>query len=115
MKIIINETNTIESLEIIDPCTGIDWIKDFIGNAGALSDGQFEWDDEQDAYLCDQATFDWWEKVVLDNENLENRIYALRQQYGDDAVDSAIMAAGSNDLESHAGYLNQALDEAFGE
>ena len=43
---------------------GAPYIADFAGNAGALSDGQFEWNEERDAYVCDQATYDWWAAVV---------------------------------------------------
>lgn len=115
MNIVIKETNARESLEIIDPRTGVNWIQDFIGNAGALSDGQFEWDDELDAYVCDQETFDWWQKVVEENQELENRIFELEDKHGREAVYAVITDAGSNDLEDHARYVNQALDEAFGD
>ena len=115
MNIIIKETNVQESLEIIDPRTGINWIQDFIGNTGALSDGQFVWDDEQDAYICDQDTFDWWSKVVSDNESLENRIHELSQQHGGDAVSAVVSDAANVDLEQLAASVNEALDDAFGE
>lgn len=59
MKIIIKETSVTETLSIIDPKTGIDYILDFIGNTGAFADNQFNYDEEFDAYICDQATFDW--------------------------------------------------------
>jgi hypothetical protein len=115
MKILIKDTNKIESLEIIDPRTGINWIEDFVGNTGALTDGQFEYEDETGSYLCEQSTFDWWSKVVSDNEALENRIYDLVQEHGSDAVYSVVNDAGGSDLEDHAANVNQALDEAFGE
>lgn len=114
MKIIIKETNAQESLEIIDPRTGINWIQDFIGNTGALTDGKFVLDEEQDAYICDQDTFDWWFKVVSENESLENRIYELTQEHGSDEVYSVIHNAGSFELEDHAAGVNNALDEVFG-
>lgn len=117
MKIIIKETNEVKELSIIDPNSGVDYIDDFIGNTGALNDGQFLWDDEDDAadaYICDQETFDWWDKVVSDNQALEDRIHALQQEHGYDAVHDAVMDSYANDLEDHADCVNQALDEAFG-
>lgn len=114
MKVIIKETNKEETLEFIDPRTGIDWVTDFIGNYGALDDGQFEWDEELDAYLCDQETFDWWEKVVTDNEDLEDRIVCLTSIHGDQ-VYAVLNDAGNVDLEDHARLMNTALDEAFGD
>lgn len=112
MDIIIKETGARELLEILDPNTGVDWIQDFIGNYDAFSDGQFIWDEEQDAYLCDQVTFDWWAKVVADHELLENRIFELYKEYGDKVYD-VIIDAGNVDLEDHAAAMNAALDEAF--
>lgn len=113
MKIIIKETSIEEYLEIIDPRTGINWISDFIGNTGALSDGQFVWDDEKDAYICDQDTFDWWSKVVYDNESIENRVYELCKKHGSDAVSEVVYGVGNVDLDQLAASVNDALNEAF--
>lgn len=114
MKIIIKETSAIETLSIIDPKSGVDYIYDFVGNTGALIDGQFDWDEDRDAYICDQATFDWWDTVVTANQALDYRIYDLVQDHGSEAVCEVIHAASSVDLEDHAAKVNQALDEAFG-
>ncbi|MDD5330220.1 MAG: hypothetical protein PHX38_09460 [Sulfuricella sp.] len=114
MKIIIKETSAVETLSIIDPKSGVDYIYDFIGNAGALIDGQFEWDEDRDAYVCDQETFDWWDTVVTANQSLEDRIHELVHERGFETVYAVIHAAGSVDLEDHAANVNQALDEAFG-
>lgn len=115
MNIIISGITPVnKTLSIIDPKTGIDYIQDFIGNTGALIDGQFNYDD-QDVYICDQNTFDWWCKVASDNQILENRIYELTKEHGSEAVYAVIYDAGTNDLEDHAAYVNQALDQAFGE
>ena len=115
MKIIIKETSAIQTLSIIDPKSGVDYIADFIGNTGALIDGQFRWDEERDAYVCDQATFEWWDAVVTANQALANRLHALALEHGSEAVDEVIYAAGSSvDLADHAPNLQQALDDAFG-
>ena len=113
MKIIIKETSAVETLSIIDPKSGVDYISDFIGNTGALNDGQFEWDEDRDAYVCDQETFDWWDTVVTANQSLDDRIHELVEEHGSEAVYEVIRAAGSVDLEDHAANVNQALDEAF--
>lgn len=114
MKIIIKETSAVETLSIIDPKSGVDYISDFIGNTGALIDGQFEWDEDHDAYVCDQEAFDWWSAVVTANQALDDRIHDLVQEHGSEKVYEVIHAAGSVDLEDHAANVNQALDEAFG-
>lgn len=114
MKIIIEETGKEENLSIVDPKTGVDYTQDFLGSNGALHDGQFTWDEDHDAYVCDQETFDWWSAVVTANQALDDRIYDLVQEHGSEKVYEVIHAAGSDDLEYHAANVNQALDEAFG-
>lgn len=114
MKIIIKEKSENKTLSIVDPRSGVDYILDFIGNAGAFVDGQFKQDDERDAYICDQATFDWWDAVVTANQALNDRINALAQEHDYETVYKVIYAAGSVDLEDHAANVNQALNEAFG-
>ena len=114
MNIIIKETAAVETLSILAPDSGTDYIADFVGNAGGFVDGQFEWDEERDAYVCDRETFAWWADVVEANQALEDRIHALVQEYGAEKVYEAIHDAGSVDLEDNAANVNQALDEAFG-
>lgn len=114
MKIIINETKQTKQLSIIDPETGVDWIADFVGNTGALTDGQFVYSDEQDAYLCDQSTFDWWVKVVNDHQVVADRIAALNSVHGSDAVFEVVANVGGCDLEDYAAIVNEALNERFG-
>jgi tetrahydromethanopterin S-methyltransferase subunit A len=114
MNIIIKETLKAAELLILDQ-NGIDYTQDFIGNAGALINGKFVYDDELDAYLCDQETFDLWEKVVNDHQELNKRINALKAEHGNEAVDGVIENAGNSDLEDEAALINQELDEAFGE
>ena len=114
MQIIIDDTSEIETLSIIDPKTGVDYIADFIGNTGALSDGQFCWDQDRNVYICDQDTFNWWSTVVTANQALDYRINDLEQEHGSDAVYQVIQAVGSVDFVDHAANVDQALDAAFG-
>lgn len=111
MEIIIKETGVTETLEIIDPTTGVNYIADFIGNTGALIDDQFEYNDETDEWSCDQDTFDWWNRVIDENQKLNYRMQDLISEYGQDAIYDAIAGAGDVDLEDYAGSINQALDE----
>jgi hypothetical protein len=113
MNIIIKETAATETLSIIDPKTGVDYIIDFIGNTGALRN-EFDRDEERDVFICDQETFNWWYTVVTEHQALENRIHELINEHGSEAVYDVVHAAGSVDLEDHTGNVNQALDEAFG-
>lgn len=113
MKIIIKETYEVKTLSIIDPKTGVDYIEDLIGNTGALTNGQFTWDEYFDAYFCDQDTYDWWSNLVAEQQLLKERIHNLVREHGEEAVYEAIDKAGCVDLEDYAANVNRALDEAF--
>ena len=90
MNAIIEETMEIETLSIVGPKSGVEYTSEFIGNTGAFTDGQFVWSEVHDCYMCDQATFDWWSKVINDHQGLNNRIDKLSHQYGREAVFDAI-------------------------
>lgn len=113
MKVMIRETGKIEELSYV-AVNGTDCIQDFVGNTGALSDGQFSYDDEQDVYVADQDTYDWWAKVVSDNVALDDRIADLSEIHGNSVVRDVVSGAGDVDLEDYAGAVNHALNEAFG-
>ncbi|WP_125782814.1 hypothetical protein [Pseudoalteromonas rubra] len=114
MNIIIENTTRTETLSLIDPQSDMNCIIDFIGNAGALTDGQFNYDEARDAYVCSQETFDWWHAVVNDHQQLNNRLHALNTEHGTETVNQVIGTAGNVDLEDFAWSVNQALDTAFG-
>lgn len=116
MNILIKETLAVETLSIIDPKSGVDYISDFIGNTGALIDGQFAWDEEKNTYVCDQETFNWWNKVVGEHQALNYRIQDLTEEHGSEAVNDAYIDQERChvDLEDLPYQINTALDEAFG-
>lgn len=114
MNIIIKETNATETLSIIDSRTNVNYVSDFIGNTGDLDNGQFVYDEDQDAYICDQDTFDWWEKVLADHQEVDDRIKSLSDQFGVDEINHIISKANVfADLEDQPAFINNALDEAF--
>lgn len=115
MDIIIKNTNKTATLEIIDPKTGVDYIADFIGNEGALNDGQFTYDDGAGAWICDQDTFDWWHGIVTDHQALRYRTDELIKKHGSDKVYAALDGVGNCDLEDHARLANEALDAWLGD
>ena len=113
MKLFIKETGAIETLAIIDPKTGCNYIFDFVGNTGAF-DREFEKiDDENADFAISQADYDWWAKVVAENQALEYRIAELAAEHGYDRV-MDVVASNSSDLEDYAAAVNAALDEEFG-
>ncbi|MCK5612886.1 hypothetical protein KAR91_64025 [Candidatus Pacearchaeota archaeon] len=70
MEIKIKETGEIESLGIVDPKTGVNWINDLMGNHNALPDN----DDVTGYYSMSQTDFDWWDDLV-------SRLSAAEDQY----------------------------------
>ena len=114
MQVRIKETGKVDKLTLLDPETGVDYTVDFIGGTAALNDGHFIYDEDQGTYLCDQQTFEWWEKVLGDNQLLARRIFELQQIHGTEAVFRAFDGVSIMDLEYYAACVNQALDEAFG-
>ncbi|MBS5835205.1 MAG: hypothetical protein KIC74_00010 [Neisseria sp.] len=113
MKLYIKETGKIETLSIIDPKTSCDYIFDFVGNTGAF-DREFEKTDNENVdFAISQADYNWWAKVVADNQALENRIAELVAEHGYDRVMDAVTSTNS-DLEDYAATANAALDEEFG-
>lgn len=114
MNVIIKETGEVKSLSIIDPKTKINYVSDFIGNAGGFVNGDFVFDEETGSYQSTQANFDWWNRVVSDNQALGDRIFELTSEHGGDVVADVVNSVGSIDLEDHAFQVSRALDEAFG-
>jgi hypothetical protein len=114
LQIKISDTGESATLSIINPQNGVDYIGDFVGNSGALIDGQFIHDGDS-GYICTQSTFDWWQNVVSDCQQLEERLHQLTNNHGAEAVRLAIGWAGACDLEDYAARVNQALDTAFPE
>lgn len=110
MKILVN--NQVETLSLIDPNTGCDWVNDFIGNAGGFN--QFVWNDELDVFICTEEDFYWWKNIIEQQQSLSEKIYSYSKKYGYDAVMNVI-----NDydveFEDYAAIICDALDEVFSE
>lgn len=77
MDVIIKQTGELESLSIKCQGSGVDYISDFIGNAGGFRNGDFVRfselsEDEQQkyadmdehCYYASQSNFDWWQRIV---------------------------------------------------
>jgi len=114
MKITIKETGETKELSFINPKSGVNHASDLIDHQGAFVDGQFEQEKGSNTYVCSQDTFDWWHKVVTDNQLLEYRIHNLIEEHGMEVVHDILDKASNVELEDHAAEVNQALDEEFG-
>lgn len=49
---------------------------------GENPQGKFLWSDEDDAYLCDQDTYDWWAEYIENAEQTEIEARDLAERLG---------------------------------
>lgn len=112
MKVQVRETGKIVTLTLMD-ANGINWAQDFIGNWGALADGQFEATDAG-THLADQETVEWWANALESQQALDNRVNELKEEHGAEAVEAVLNEVNENDLLEGLDAYNVALDEAFG-
>lgn len=97
MKILTN--NKIKTLEIVDPKTGCNWVRDLIGNAGGF-DG---YDYDKELYTMTKDTYDWWANYLKAEQALQNRASELKSSLNNDDAEKFeqdMINAGGNDLES---------------
>lgn len=99
---------------MIDLETGYSWIEDFIGVGGEERDN-FHFDEEQSAYSISQETYEWWKDIITDNQKIEDHLHELRQEHGNDRIDSLRDEAAWGDLEYRAQAIKDALAQEFGE
>jgi hypothetical protein len=113
MNVKIKETGKIGTLSIIDRESGVNWVQDLIGNTGALHDGRFTWSEEDNAYLVDQAEYDWWAKYIADQERTEQEVEALADELDIDAdiIWERIEENTGGDYEDHRGQAIQAMND----
>ena len=125
MEIVIKETGAIETLLLIDNSTGCDWLNDLVGNHDGFNDdpecGFAEETDEYGLttgrYITSKDNFEWWEDIVCQIDDVNNRIDNLKDEFGVERVDEAVYQCnrGNTDLEYYAVELNRWLDDEFGE
>lgn len=112
MNIKIRETGEIKSLIIVDR-NGTDWTQDLLGNAGVLTDGQFEREGDTSIYIADQATYDWWDKYINDYNQTETDIDALADELHIDRqiIVDRVSANQGGDYADDRSYALQAMDD----
>lgn len=125
MEIVIKETGAVETLLLIDSSTGCDWFDDLVGNHdGFGDDSEFQFVKETDEdglytgrYITSEANFEWWEDIVCQINNVDNRIDNLKNEFGVERVDEVVYQCnyGNTDLEYYAVELHRWLDDEFGE
>lgn len=104
MQVIINETGKVGILKLVDPKTGVNYVADFIGNAGALG-CEFKLIDGD--YHVDQEDFDWWERVIAKQQEADNLKSEYTEEHGSEELYELLEQVSACDLED---MVNQELD-----
>lgn len=115
MNVRIIKTKEVKELGIIDAASGQDYIADFIGNTGAMNDGQFVWFEEDDMYETTLENFEWWERVSGAYEKADQVQYdfvnALEDEDEKEKFLSAVQDACNCDLEDMGGAIMSVVNE----
>ena len=128
MKILIKETNEVESLSLIDEETAYDWLHEFVGMYDGFSTnpekgfvkevGETGWFTGR--YITTQANYDLWCNGVEGLKAIKSRIEKLKEEVGADignAISNEIlneMAHRVTNIEQFVDVYNEGLDRAFG-
>jgi hypothetical protein len=110
MKVTIIETKKAETLNIIDPKSGMDWTNDLLGNHGGLP----EYNDETDSYHMTQESFNWWNNLIEKYEAADYRCFEIKSMLSEEqeqGFDSGLQEVLNCDLEDMPGYMNDFCDE----
>jgi hypothetical protein len=107
MNVIIRETGEARQLAV----ASVEAL-DLLGNAGALLDGQFIWDADADAWLCDADTYEWWTAYIAGVEQTDVDIAELAAVLGLSPGDVRAYVQVNTDLdyEQHRNQSVAALD-----
>ena len=135
MNILILETGAIETLNVTDPKTGVDYIADFVGNADGIGadendvDGKFvkienlsedyragDYDidfSQYDAndYVTSKGNFEWWSDVVSAEQEMQDLTQKARDMGIDgDDINNAL-AQPQSDLDNLIYAQKQEISE----
>lgn len=105
MKVKIFETGEIGELSIVDYKTGCNYVADFIGNTGDLSNLFWHEQDENgneiaDYYVTSQSTYDWWAGIIEKQNELTRLTEKLVAEYGSEKIEEIINNALGGDFEN---------------
>ncbi|MDL2315629.1 hypothetical protein LJC59_00905 [Desulfovibrio sp. OttesenSCG-928-A18] len=102
MQVQIIGTSDVVDLNYIDLRTGVNWIADFVGNAGGFGspeNGLIGYDDEAEMHIATRETVDWWLDMVAQYQALDTRLADARREHGSEVVDAYLYGNGYGDYE----------------
>ena len=107
------DTGSIVDLSIIDE-NGINWIRDLLGNSGALyNSDQFDYDDDTELFLADTDTIEWWQGYISDCYQTDENIDSLANELGISTSDIRARIANeiANDMEDERSIAITVMEE----
>ncbi len=84
MRVNIVDTGNAMELNLMEGC--YNKAKEFLGSWGALDDGQFIYDEETNAYSCDQETYDWWSNAIQTQQKIYSDLGFLEGHLNDEQM-----------------------------
>ena len=112
MWVTVEDGATLE-LRLIDPATGQDMAADMVDSFGGFDSGDFE--QVHGGWASTHEAVEYWREQVETYQALANRIYALEQVHGRDAVQKVVDDYSASDIDLCAYAVGVALTDHFGE
>lgn len=107
MLVRIKETGETKELKIVDHKTGIEWTNDLIGNATGFS--EFDHDVENDIYMCDKETCNWWGDYIEKLDHAE--LLKFEMHLTQDELEQVYSALAGIEFDDIPGAMINVLDE----
>lgn len=91
MDIIIKESGVPKPLVYMDSATGTECTLEVLQAMGAFSNGTFVYDEERGGYVAPIDEYNWWKEYLAKKQEEEKALFALCQEFGQDAVSQVFM------------------------
>ncbi len=87
----------------------IDISGDFIGNTAHGMDS-----DDEGRFIASQEDFEWWQKAITDNLQMEELIAKYKLTNDPDEVDRVVQEWITNDMDTDLAQVKMGLEQNFG-
>lgn len=111
MQIYSTDEKQTYTLTMIDPETGLDWARDWVGN---IKNTGIHYNKTANRYEADQNEIDWWIAMQGEYQAMYDLVYELKEAYGSEKVNKVIKSVGYREFGYEAAVVIKALTESFG-
>lgn len=91
MDIIIKESGVAKPLVYMDSATNTECTLEVLQAMGAFSNGTIVYDEEWKGYVASIDEYNWWKDYLAKKQEEEKQLFALCQEFGQDAVVQVFM------------------------